>query len=245
MQSVESPDKLPLWAEFTEVPDSPTEIHPRPDFHLNATTTYGYPYREVSSDDTINEDDCFIVINTGNAITLTLAENLSLYKELYFIRPVTSTNAVTIARSGDDTIEGDTSFDIFGAKTATGIDSQKVTLKKSTSTDWSFVAGTVSGSTSNGNYVKYSNETMICWGTKNITTGGSAVTSYRCNASCYRGSATWTYPAEFAAVPVIAYADGYGGVFHNTITRSTCGIGCERNEASTASVNIIAIGRWK
>ena len=188
MQSVESPDKLPLWAEFTEVPDSPTEIYPRPDFHLHADdslhadeadqaddalhadeadisdTTYGYPYREVDSDDTIDEDDCFIVITTGDAITLTLDEDLSLYKELYFIRPVTSEEAVTIATSGSETIEGDTSFIIFGAKTASGIDIQKITLKKTTSTEWSFVDGTVTGSTSDGSYVKYSNGTLSQWG---------------------------------------------------------------------------------
>lgn len=35
--NIENPDKLPLWAEFTPVPDSPTEITPRSDFHLNAT----------------------------------------------------------------------------------------------------------------------------------------------------------------------------------------------------------------
>lgn len=109
-----------------------------------------------------------------------------------------------------------------------------------------------SGSNANGNYVKYSDGTMIC-------DVRMSMTNFTPHASYHGFTNTWSYPASFISTPrVIATANDW------TTYDTTCKVyafasGCSvmyfmfnpsskeynDNIYSDGSINLIAIGRWK
>lgn len=104
------------------------------------------------------------------------------------------------------------------------------------------------GSNSNGSWQIAADGTLVQWGVKSITTGGSTVTSLRCAANTYRGTATLTFPIAFTGTGTkLSLTDGYGGSFINgAMGTSSISIGAEGNSASTAiAIDWIAFGRWK
>lgn len=69
-----------------------------------------------------------IVVNTTAAITITIPTTRPTNDEIEIERSLTSAEAVTLARSGTETIAGQTAYLIYGTK--------KVTIAKATSTTW-------------------------------------------------------------------------------------------------------------
>lgn len=104
------------------------------------------------------------------------------------------------------------------------------------------------GQNSNGSWQIAADGTLVQWGVKSITTGGSTVTSLRCAANTYRGTATLTFPIAFTGTGTkLSLTDGYGGSFINgAMGTSSISIGAECNSASTTiAIDWIAFGRWK
>jgi len=97
----------------------------------------------VTGNYTILGTDKKIVVNTASAISLTITEGLSLYKDIEIQRIVASTNAITLLRSGSETIDGATSFITHGALTASTLNPEVVRITKTSSTTWKWVAGVV------------------------------------------------------------------------------------------------------
>lgn len=116
-----------------------------------------------------------VLVNTANAVTLTVPASLAVGKEIGIMRTVASANAITVACSGSETIEGATTFITHGAQAASTGNYAEVVLKKISATAWMFVRGEVSGSNSDGSWVKYGDGTMQQRGT---LTYSSAVARY-------------------------------------------------------------------
>lgn len=105
-----------------------------------------------------------------------------------------------------------------------------------------------SGSNANGNYVKFSDGTLICWyyGSKNVAIN-------KAYGSLYQGTITCTFPAAFYSKPAVSIGQakwGTGaswGAVSSTNTTSTVLRFLDAFSRSSASMDIsyIAIGRWK
>lgn len=113
-----------------------------------------------------------------------------------------------------------------------------------------------SGSNANGNYIKYDDGTLICYGLKYCRMGawevdGSVYTAFNLSTSKI------TFPIEFYSKPTcyvnIAYeSTGYWETWFGRITWNVSGVNdIQLFRANTASTNLdfqfsyIAIGRWK
>jgi hypothetical protein len=104
--------------------------------------------------------DNSVLVNTAAAVTITIPAGCAIGHEIRIMRTVTSANAITVARSGSETIEGATTFITHGSWAATTLNLSEVVLKKVFSTEWRFVGGEISGSTSIGSYIKYPSGVM-------------------------------------------------------------------------------------
>lgn len=100
-----------------------------------------------------------------------------------------------------------------------------------------------SDSNANGSYVKFSDGTLICWGSKSVTTASGSGTFP------YSGVATWTFPYAFSSVPVVTSSIEKAATYWNTtvtsITTSSCSVYGAGNTTATVTLHCIAIGRWK
>lgn len=115
------------------------------------------------------------------------------------------------------------------------------------------------GSNANGSYVRFSDGTQICWGPTGTVTGLSPTTETVQSLSIYVATLAWTFPAEFAAPPVVGPPNPrlqQGGTARSNHLTSGYASG-----ASATSVNLrlmclatwdraenpypIAIGRWE
>jgi len=105
-----------------------------------------------------------VMVTVADAVTITITAGLPIGTETRIMRTVASANAITVARSGSETIEGGTTFITHGAQVASTGNYAEVVLKKISATAWMFVRGEVSGSNSNGSWVKYGDGTMVQWG---------------------------------------------------------------------------------
>jgi hypothetical protein len=132
----------------------------------------------ITASVTIGLLDNSVLVNTANVVTITLPSGCPIGHEVKITRLVASTNAVTVARSGTDTIEGLTSFDTHGSTVASTLNNSEVVLKKISATEWKFVGGEVSGSNTNGLWIKYSDGTMIQWGSRTPATNNNSGTIY-------------------------------------------------------------------
>lgn len=117
----------------------------------------------ITSNTTIGLLDHLVLIDTANAVTITIPEGCPIGHEIKITRLVASTNAVTVARSGTETIEGGATFITHGSTVASTLNNSEVVLKKISATSWQFVGGEIIGSNTNGSYVQYANGTMIAW----------------------------------------------------------------------------------
>lgn len=107
-----------------------------------------------------------------------------------------------------------------------------------------------SGSNENGNWVKYSDGTMICW--NNIRVTDQAIsTAY---LSMYQGIRTITFPMEFKNVPTVSCGQFLWGTSASwgsvvSITRTTATLRgmdlVSRELGVVCDISWMAIGRWK
>jgi hypothetical protein len=110
---------------------------------------------EVGGDYTLGVNDSNIIVTTTAACILTLPLDLPAGKKISITRTATATSAITVARSGSETIEGGESFVTHGAFAASTLNDAEVVLEKKTATSWKFVGGIVAGSGSGVVWEKY------------------------------------------------------------------------------------------
>lgn len=104
------------------------------------------------------------------------------------------------------------------------------------------------GSNANGEYVKFADGTMICTG----TISGSVATSIASGSLYYSAALSWSFPAPFAAVPVVSCsvsgvaANLWASEVSGSTTTSACAFYIMNTASQTVSVvrRLIAIGRW-
>lgn len=104
-----------------------------------------------------------------------------------------------------------------------------------------------SGSNTNGYYVKFADGTMVCWHTtqNNVSISTAMLGGYR------SAGQTWTFPAEFNAIPVcIASGESLDSFSYNCNGKSTTYgsyvyTAISSQSAADRVVNLLAIGRWK
>lgn len=140
-----------------------------------AVNSWEFSLQSVSSSTTLQLDSCVIEVTTANAVTLTIPSGLSIGHQYRIKRTVSSANGISVATSGSETIEGTTSFTARGTKVSAMLDTGEVVLEKVSSTAWAFVGGQISGSNSNGTWVKFSDGTMMCWGNYARSLGATIV----------------------------------------------------------------------
>ena len=126
-----------------------------------------------------------------------------------------------------------------------GIYDNSTTLQTITTTVQNIIA---SGSNANGNYVKYSDGTMICYGSTSLNE--VSVSDYY--SFCKRtNSLTITFPMEFDEVPNVTITNQGFGIFSYTINNITANnfsyYAFTYPSASNASGSLqyVAIGKWK
>ena len=97
--------------------------------------------------------------------------------------------------------------------------------------------GVQSGSDTNGNYIKFPNGIMICWGSRNNLTGGSVAIPQ-------------SFPATFTNTPTVTISTGAGGgrlpLYVEDVTVS--GFNYFRPDSNTSTTTwgrYIAMGFWK
>lgn len=99
------------------------------------------------------------------------------------------------------------------------------------------------GSNTNGNWVKYPDGTMICWGAKTVSTNSSG------GRFGYYGSASATFPQTFSSIPNVATNYYKSPVYWNSsapsVTASGCTVALAGDTNATNTVTYIAVGRWK
>jgi hypothetical protein len=107
------------------------------------------------------------------------------------------------------------------------------------------------GSNANGEYVKYADGTMICT-SASISAGAPSTASG--NIFINSSNITWTYPAVFASTAIARSGLETSGVGLCWIVRGSSGgedetgmsfrVARAPSSASSASVRLMAIGRW-
>lgn len=101
------------------------------------------------------------------------------------------------------------------------------------------------GSNTNGQWVKFPDGTMICWGSKDVTSSTSATSAY----FKYYGTATATFPQTFYSGPTVVSNIQKAAHYWNTTVTSISTTGCTvyaaGNSNTTSTVDYIAVGRWK
>lgn len=95
--------------------------------------------KEITGNYTVTADDRTIIVNTASAVTITLPEGLPIGFDVCISRALASTNAVTVARTGSDTIEGGTSFVTHGVFESSTYNSSEIKILKKTFTEWYIV----------------------------------------------------------------------------------------------------------
>lgn len=125
---------------------------------------------------TITDANRDVIVNTANAVIITISAGLPVGSRASIMRSVSSANTITVARSGSETIEGGATFVTHGSYVSATLNLSEVVLKKVSSTEWRFVGGEVSGSNSNGSWIKYGDGTMEAWGCFTAIGGGTSYT---------------------------------------------------------------------
>ena len=109
-----------------------------------------------------------------------------------------------------------------------------------------------SGSNSNGNYIKFSDGTMIC--TLDIKVTDQAIGSKYGNSALYYGNRTWTFPVAFSELPVVScgcFRWGTGGSWGTAVPNNKNNAVLrgydfyERSSGTVTYIQAIAIGKWK
>jgi len=168
------------------------------------------PTRTITANYTLQADDVLILVNTNNAITITVPTGLKVGRG-FTVKRVSSgltANGITLS-FGTNTIYGATSIVIFGNSIAkTSKYTEQYSFLQTTSTAWELVAGEDAGSNANGSYKKRIDQHIEQWGrivqsvtglsgeTNNF--GSTSGTIYTVN---YLDA--YTFPAPFTTQPIV------------------------------------------
>lgn len=107
-----------------------------------------------------------------------------------------------------------------------------------------------SGSNSNGNWIKYSDGTMICWRQETVT-DQAINTAY---GSLFQGARNYTYPIPFSSQPSVtctSFQYGTGASWGTVVNVSTTTVvlrgfdAFSRATGENCTIGYIAIGKWK
>jgi hypothetical protein len=212
-----------------------------------AITAWELKLQTVSASTALQSDVCIVEVTTSDAVALTIPAGLPIGHQYRIKRTVSSANGISVARSGSETIEGLTSFTVQDSKVSATLDTGEVVIEKMSSTAWSFVGGQVSGSNSNGTWIKFS--------------GGMIIATYSYSlvwSSGGTGSAigfSWNYPVSipYNTVIFVTNNSGWSGEFVPGIegigTNTSSGFIWQVYGSSTSNVThtlyFIAEGRWK
>lgn len=180
----------------------------------------------VTGNYTIPESVGRVLVNTANAVTLTISADHPLYKRIEIQRLVASTNAVTVARSGSETINGATSFITHGEEASSKLNKNIIELIKTGSTEWTWTSGIVSGSTTGKSWKKdhtgysiYRYVTTLASGAGQVTTVTHGLNNTRITGvvggSFYYGSSGNRFPLNYIA------EDGTRGAHVSVIITNT------------------------
>jgi hypothetical protein len=143
-----------------------------------AVTAWELKLQTVSASTTLQSDVCIVEVTIADAVTLTIPAGLPIGHQYRIKRTISSANGISVASSGSETIEGLTSFTVQGTKVSATLDTGQVVIEKVSSTVWAFVGGQISGSTSYGTWIKFSDGTMECCGLQSASTNTSPTGSY-------------------------------------------------------------------
>lgn len=102
----------------------------------------------ITGNYTLKPGERRVIVNTASAVTITIPTTFDLYDTIEVSRIVASTNAVTLARSGSETINGTTSFVTHGAEASSTRSNNIIKIQKTGSSSWIWVDGIISGSSS-------------------------------------------------------------------------------------------------
>lgn len=110
-----------------------------------------------------------------------------------------------------------------------------------------------SGSNSNGNWIKFSDGTMICYHSilkSNVAFNKNTSGTYFFINENYEHLYDWTYPQEFIGVPKVittVSSSGYVNACCGNILRTEARVlsSTNYNTSNDITFNIVAIGKWK
>jgi hypothetical protein len=203
----------------------------------------------VSVSTILDSNACIIEVATADAVTLIIPAGLSIGHQYRIKRTVSTSNGISVARSDSETIEGGTSFTVQDSKVSATLDTGEVIIEKVSSTVWAFVGGQVSGSNSNGAWIKFSDGTMeqrgaFSWNGRSASAFNSA------------GTYTLTLPVAFidASYNFVAKGEGgYGAWMHDELSRYSSYLSgvLYNNYNNTATYTAgsiymwVTMGRWK
>lgn len=202
-----------------------------------------YGVATIDADYEVADGVVTVFVDTASALTITIPEGYNVGHSIVVSRISTSASAITLAGSGSETIEGAATFVTHGTTVSAVLNLSEVVLKKVSSTVWRFVRGAVSGSNSNGSYVKFSDGTMQCWGTWSVSGGSVASFTF-----------TVTYPVSFISVSYNNAIRHTGGYPYWTLIAQTLGVSSTSvtfNQINNNASDIdsdgswFAIGRWR
>jgi hypothetical protein len=160
---------------FTGTPAAPTAAYTDNDTQL-ATTAFVrslFPLKRID-----------VVYNDASAHTYTPTAGWADGTEVTITVPYSSAAATTFAAPSGETVEGGSTFVVHGAKVSAAIDSSTVTMKKQ-GTEWKFVAGEISGSSSTMNYIKFPSgkAEYTYWGNTSSSQGGNITIAHGLTSS--------------------------------------------------------------
>lgn len=189
--------------------------------------------KEITGNYTVTADDHTIIVNTASAVTITIPDGFTLGFDLCISRSLASTNAVTVAMLGDETIEGAVSFVTHGAKVTSEIDPARNVLQKVTSSSWRFVDGIITGVVSGkGRWAKNASGELVQRG----TIGPYAV-----------GDPNIEFPIDFGNTDIQMYGSVVPIGAHSFFEAVATDVGHFNLHVDNTSNNFqfIAVGRWR
>jgi len=213
--------------------------------------------RYISASATLTEGDERIVVTTPNAVTITVPAGLDLQTGVIISRTVSSAASITFATSGSETVEGSTSFVTHGAQVASTLNPNEVTMRKTESGKWRFVAGIVSGSNGNGSYQLFAdgNANQRYRIPQTDAAGVNGWSAWGSEGGWYSSTKNWFFPVPFAAdLEFFSCMSGdisasQAELFRTyNATRTYCTMIVQCNATSSGNWNgcsVFAFGRWR
>lgn len=151
-------------------------------------------------------------------------------------------HAVCASSSYDD-VTDKTTVTIAGDTIDSGLSSVELALQQNTGQIWE------SGSNSNGNYIKYTNGTMLCW----INTTSTSIAINNAYGSLYYANYDWTFPASFIGIQTTTCSQfkwgtsaSWGSVSGGNSIVATLRVYdiASRSSGTETRISAMAIGGW-